>query len=511
VKKAPCADLAELRSAFVDGALNNADRERLLSHLVDCVDCRRDIEDLRTVRELLNQTKAQPGPTPSDLSVRLVSIAGQDSVAPLWMRPFRRTPSSRAWRTGGLPSHRRRVKLRIAAAAMAVGATITAMGVVGYVAAPSLAAIGDPTSEAQVAFSSSLGQFPLASDSLNAVMLADSNGLSGGPRSVELSPRLDVPTAPAGPTITAADARATMQRAADAAHSISYSGRQSFLAYRNGGAIVAQIDVETRAGQGSQIMVNSQTGKQLLKGFTPALISSRVVDDELLTLLERNYHLAGIRGSSVAGRTATIVTATRDGKAVARWWIDDASGLVLWQETYDKDGSVDLSFGFTSVAISRANSILEHLPPRLAVPRTNTSLTLSSAAELAASGWSCPRKLTGLSLVRLRSDRVGNPETVHLVYSDGLATVSVVEQRGRLAAAPQGSAWDATLGAYLRRGASAVATWQSGDVVFTVVTDGNSGVLSDAVASLPHSRAETPTTLGRIKAGWSRILADVKG
>ena len=511
MKKAPCAELAELRSAFVDGALNNTDRERLLSHLVDCVDCRRDIEDLRAVRELLNQTKAQPGPTPTDLSVRLVSIAGQDSYAPLWTRPFRRAPSSRARTTGGLPSRRRTVKLRIAAATMAVGATITAMGVVGYAAAPSLAAISDPTSEAQAAFSSSVGQFPLASDSLNAVMLADSNPLSTGPRSIEPSPRLDVPTAPSGQTMTAAEARATMQRAADAAHSISYSGRQSFLAYRNGVTIVAQIDVETRAGQGSQIVVNSPTGRQLLNEFTPSLLSSRVVNDELLTLLERNYRVAGIRGSSVAGRTATVVTATRDGQPAARWWIDDATGLVLWQETYGKNGSVELSFGFSSVAVSRANSILEHLPPRLAVPRTNTSLTLSSAADLAAAGWSCPRKLAGLSLVRLRSDRVGNPETVHMVYSDGLATVSVVEQSGRLAAAPQGSAWDATLGAYVRRGASTVATWQSGDVVFTLVTDGNSGVLADAVASLPHSGAETPTTLGRIKAGWSRILADVKG
>jgi anti-sigma factor RsiW len=507
VKKAPCADLAELRSAFVDGALNNTDRERLLSHLVDCADCRDDIEDLRAVRELLNQTKTQTGPTPSDLSVRLVSIAGQESVAPLWTRPFRRTPSLGAGKTGGLPRHRRTVKLRISAAAMAIGATITAVGVVGYTAAPNLAAINDPTGEAQAAFSSTLGQFPLASDALNAVMMADSNGLSAS-----LSPRLDVPIVPTGPAITPAEAQGAMQRAADAAHSISYSGRQSFLAYRNGGAIVAQIDVETRAGQGSQVMVISRTGRQLLKRFAPALISSRVVDDELLALLERNYRLTGTGGSSVAGRSATVVTATHDGSSpAARWWIDDATGLVLWQETYAKDGSVDLSFGFTSVTVSRADTILEHLPPRLAVPRTNTSLSLSSATELTASGWSCPRKLAGLSLVRLRSDRADNPETVHLVYSDGLATVSVVEQRGRLTTAPQGSQWDGTLGAYARRGASAMATWQSGEVVFTVVTDGNSGVLADAVASLPHSDEETPTTLGRIKAGWSRILADVKG
>ena len=51
-----------------------------------------------------------------------------------------------------------------------------------------------------------------------------------------------------------------MQRAADAGHSVSYSGRQSFLAYRDGRAIVAQVDVDARARQGTQVRVNSQTG-----------------------------------------------------------------------------------------------------------------------------------------------------------------------------------------------------------------------------------------------------------
>jgi negative regulator of sigma E activity len=508
VRKAPCADLAELRSAFVDGALNDTDRERLLKHLVDCANCRRDVEDLRAVRHLLNRAKDESGPTPSDLSSRLASIAGSQSVSPLWIRPFRRIQPSRSSRTGGLPSHRRTVKLRIGASAVALGATVTAMGVIGYAAAPSLPPIGDPTEEAQTAFTLSLGQFPLGSDALNAVMLTDSRGLSAS-----LLPTLEGPSVATGTTLTAAEAQAMMQRAAGAAHSVSYSGRQSFLAYRNGRAVVAQVDVDARAGQGSQVMVNNQTGQQLLKRFSPALISSRVVDDELLDLLERNYRLSGTRGSGVAGRNATVVAATRgDSHSVAaRWWIDDATGIVLWQETYDSSGSVDLSFGFTSVSVSHRHSILQHLPPRLAVPRTSTSLTISSAAELNASGWSCFRHLAGLSLVRIRSDRAGNPDTVHLVYSDGLSTVSVFQQRGRLAAVPEDSSWDDTLGAHVRRGASGVATWQSGETVFTVVTDGSPGLLTEAVRSLPHDRATMQTTLDRIKAGWARILADVKG
>jgi hypothetical protein len=507
VRKAPCADLAELRSAFVDGALDNPDRERLLGHLVDCAHCRQDVEDLRAVRALLKQSQTDPSPTPSDLSHRLVSIAGPESIAPLWARPFRRT-QPRLSRTGGLPSHRRIVKLRIAAAAMALGATVTAIGVIGYAAAPRLAAIDDPTDEAQAALASSLGQFPLASDALNAVMLADFRKLSAG-----ISHQLEGPSVAAGETLTSTEAQALMQRAADAGHSVSYSGRQWFLAYRDGRTIVAQVDVDARARQGTQVRVNSQRGQQLFRGFTPALISSRVVDDELLDLLEHNYHLSGSRGARVAGRSATVVTATRDGSpsVAARWWIDDATGIMLWQETYGESGSVDLSFGFTSVSVSQSEGILEHLPPRLAVPRTSTSLSLSSATELKASGWSCVRELADLSLVRIRSDRASNPDLVHLVYSDGLSTVSVFQQRGQLTAAPEGSQWDAALGAHVRRGASGVATWQSGEMVLTVVTDGSAGLLAEAVESLPHADAMTQTTLDRIKAGWARILADVKG
>jgi hypothetical protein len=62
----------------------------------------------------------------------------------------------------------------------------------------------------------------------------------------------------------------------------------------------------------------------------------------------------------------------------------------------------------------------------------------------------------------------------------------------------------------VRRGASGVAIWQSGEMVFTVVTDGSASLLADAVESLPHGEATTQTTLDRIKAGWARILADMK-
>ena len=116
MSRAPCAELAELRSAYVDGALSNADREKLLAHLVGCAACRDEIAELRAVRDLLSRARDQDAPTAPDLSARLVSIAGIEATEPLWTRPFRRAP-------GGasvvLPSRRRTRRLRVTAAAVA--------------------------------------------------------------------------------------------------------------------------------------------------------------------------------------------------------------------------------------------------------------------------------------------------------------------------------------------------------------------------------------------------------
>jgi anti-sigma factor RsiW len=505
VRKAPCAELAELRSAYVDGALSNADREKLLAHLVGCPECRDEVAELRAVRDLLSRTWAEDAPAAPDLSARLVSIAGTEATEPLWTRPFRRAAGGAS---AVLPSRRRIRRVRMAAAAATTVGVVAAAGVLGYVAAPStrLAVVGDQTGRAQAAFSSSLGQLPLASDTLGAVMLADAAELAAAPAALGRGPSQAF-----GALLSATEAREVMQRAAESKDTVSYSGRQAFFAIRGDRTIRAVIEVEARSGQGSQIKVLSLTGQQLLRGFTPAALSSRVVDDELLALLERNYTLTGTQGATVAGRSATVVAAWRFGEPAARWWLDDETGIVLWQELYGRTGAVDLSVGFTSVSVSQTTEIMDHLPPRLVTPTTTTSLSVSSVTGLSAAGWSCPRDLAGMSLVRVRTDRAADPTVLHLVYSDGIAAVGVFEQHGRLERPPTGSQWDADLQAYAHHGPSQVATWQSGDLVFTVVTDGPADVLTRAVASLPHDPVEPPTTIDRIKEGWVTILAGLKG
>ena len=138
--------------------------------------------------------------------------------------------------------------------------------------------------------------------------------------------------------------------------------------------------------------------------------------------------------------------------------------------------------------------------------RTTATLTLSKAAQLRRDGWVCADRLAGLSLLRLRTDQTDDPTLVHLVYSDGLTTLSVVEQRGQLSGAPTGSTHNETLGAWVTTGMPTTATWTSGDVVMTAVTDGSRETLAAAVAALPHEARQQPTTMERVRAGWSRIL-----
>lgn len=494
----PCAGLAELRSAYVDEALADGDRERLLAHLVHCAACRDDVEELREIRRLVGGSRTGTA-APAELSHRLVSIAGAQAADPLWSRPFQRSS------TGVLPSARRARRLRRGALGLAFGALAATAAGVGYAAAPSvaLAAVDDPSGEAQAGFTATLTQSTLTSDSIGAVMLASPDRLTPV-QSQQRAPaeRAGQPTS----SLTGTQAEDLLIRASSAASELSYSGVQSFRATLNGRTITAVVQIDARKGQGSQLNVFNERGEKVLTGFAAPPATSRMVDHQMLALLERNYVVSGWTGSQVANRPATVVEASTGGALAARWWIDDATGLLLRQEVYDRTGQVRWTSGFTTLRIGSSESILEHLPPRLAASTITTALTVSSAEELSARGWSCPASLAGLALVRVRSDRTDDPTALHLVYSDGLSTVSVFQQRGRLDGPPQGSQWDSGLGAYLRQDTSGLATWQSGETVYTVVTDGSAQRLADAVRGLPHEPLRSPTTIDRIRAGWTEIL-----
>lgn len=496
-----CAKLAEARSAFVDEALSGDARDRLLAHLAGCAECRADIAELRQVRALLGQTrpKTEANPAPADLSHRLVSIAGQDARAPLWSRPFRQTAA------GCLPSVRRAVRVRVTAAVVVAGSLVAGVAGIGYAAAPplQLAAISDPTAEANAEFATS-AQWPLASDAVKAVMMAKSRDLQTvGPAWTSAT---DPELSSAGGELTAAAALSTLEQSAWASSRVGYRGVQRVIARSDAGEVAADVRVEFEPGQGSQLVILGDQGTEVSEGFVPAPATSRFVDSARLALLAENYSLSGVSQVELLGRSATLVVAQDGAEVAARWWIDDQTGVILRHETYDSSGELVQGSTFTELQMGASEAFIDHLAPRLAVPTTTASLTLSSAGELTNHGWACEQQLVGMSLVRLRSDAATDPGALHLVYSDGVTTISVFEQKGALVAVGPKANWDHDLGAYRESGVLSSASWQSGTTVFTVVTDGPAEVLDSAVRSLPHVAPQTRTTMDRVQAGWSRIV-----
>jgi len=496
--RAPCRSLATARSALVDGALDLDQQERLHAHLVGCAACHADVVELRRLRAALR--RPVPAEAPQELARRLVSIAGVESRSPLWSRPFRRT------RPGRLTSPRRTSRLRRTAVAVTVGATVTGASVVGYLLAPAetLAAVGDPVTGARTELAAVLGQLPLSGPVVGAVVAAGADlpepAAASGPAAATRGARPLVP----------GQARDVLARAAGAAGRVSYRGTQSFWAAGTSRTYSASVLVQSDAGRGTRAQVLDRAGRPVAS--STAAVVPVALDDRTLRLLAERYRLQGEAGARVAGRAATLVEAVGAGGLAARWWVDDATGILLGQQAYDERGRTTLQVGFTSLVVSPASSVMAPLPVAASLPTTTSALlTLTSAPVLDQQGWVCHDSLAGLSLVRLRSDDGSAPGVVHLVYSDGLATLGVFEQRGRLGSPPAGSRWDDELEAHVVDGVSTVASWESGGRVFTVVTDGPRPLLAAAVASLPHETSAPPTTMRRIRAGWAELLTDMEG
>lgn len=490
-----CDDLAELRSGFVDGALSGADRDRVVSHLLACASCRADVAEQRAVRELLGRSGRSTA-APAPLSERLVSIAGDGSARP-WTQAFQGT------RSLALPSARRRARLRALLGTTTAAAVLAAVALTGWFAAPAagLATVADPADEAQAEFGAAAAELSVTGASLSALMLLDS--LPEAIQDGSGVPRPGAGSRSGGETA----AVGLLDRAMAASRTTTVVGAQDVVAHVENRTVAAHVGIDTRSRQGTLVSVYDPAGEVLASSFAPTSVAEGPGPSPV-DLIAQAYALSTRSGARVAGRPATVIEATdADGELAKRWWVDDATGVLLWQESYDEDG-LSTAAGFTWVSVVPYAAVPA---PSTATRFLATSVASADAARLASSGWSCEAKMAGLDLLEVSTDTPTAPRSVHAVYGDGLNTVSVLQRHGRLSGTPTGAAWDAGLEAWRHRGAVRWATWQSGDTVYTVTTDGSSALLRRAVASFPHEGPSRTTTLGRVREGWSRILADLKG
>jgi sigma-E factor negative regulatory protein RseB len=473
-------------SALIDGELTGSARRRALDHLQSCADCRSELSATLDLKRRLT------GLRPSEPSADLFSSLGampQSRAVGEDVTPPRRVALRRALVGAGT------VSIAFVSLAYAVGAPETA----------NVAAVVPPVEEANAEFAANAGGYGLSDPAVDA-LLTMSLGTGGSQAVGELTP------VAFGVGVGAAAAIATMRRGDDAA-AVSLLRRAvrapERLAYRG---VRSVKDHTSAATQEIRIAVNhvpDQGTSYRVLGGGAALFINRSDEGSTaatrMTVLAQTYDVRIVGHGEVLGRPATVVGVGDDGRLVASLWIDDATGVLLDRDLYD-NGTLVRSSRFESIEISRSG-FLAHPPPEMA-PTGGSDLPTRYAGLLGDQGWTCPGHVgAGLTLTAL--GRVGPAgEVVEAVYSDGISSTSVFEQRGSLdrsvlAGYRQVVVSDAPV--YVRNGLPSTWVWQSGDTVYTVLSDAPPAQVAAAVADLPHQRAEDDGPLARIGSGLERI------
>jgi hypothetical protein len=355
-----------------------------------------------------------------------------------------------------------------------------------------------------------------------AVLAAALTVGSGTGRAEPVTPERGTPEAGATPVHAAAAggdaALAELDRAVEAARTLRYRGRVTVASFGRGGPQVTTVDVVRSADgrlraerQGAWELGRDEDGSYLRSARTGALLRLGGVEVRVFDRARflRNYRVDDGGTSQLDTGPARVLLVRRaadDGRAETLH-VDADSGLIVRRETHDVDGRPVRVVAFTELEVDPATGLLT--PPDASGEVERVSLTPVERRALIADEIPAYEQLPGgFELLGASEVRSAESPTTHLVYGDGLYTLSLYVQRGRLAdhataeatALPLpggGSVWRWP-GSEPRR-----VVWSGDGVTFTALTDAPTGALLTAVAGLPNDPA--PSTLRRLARGLARV------
>jgi hypothetical protein len=307
-----------------------------------------------------------------------------------------------------------------------------------------------------------------------------------------------------------------LHRAISAPDQVSYAGTQyvsTWSALDRSVSTSAVVDVRHTAG-GPTVVTRHSAGRTSV----PVWYDGEVWlggSGGPVGLLVKAYEVRLAGRSQVAGRPAEVVSAHRsDGSRAARLWLDAEYSLPLRREVYDGAGRTVSASAFVEIEVvpslrSRfASSLSTGSGERTGRPET-TALSHAELADLRADGWTCPTALEG-GLILYQANR--HAEAIQLSYSDGVATVSVFEQTGRLDPSTLDGFTERETGegvVYAMAGPPSQFVWSTTDGrVITVVADGSLDSVDAVIAAFPPAAAQDSAgLLDRIGRGAKRLLS----
>jgi sigma-E factor negative regulatory protein RseB len=336
-------------------------------------------------------------------------------------------------------------------------------------------------------------------------------------------------------------ARALLRAAAAAPASWAYEGTQYASAWEPGAAS-RMVTLEV-AHDPRDVTTSWWDPSRPDRAHTAAPSRPSLRGTSAVGLLVRHYSVRTDGSEDVAGRPTTVVAAYRPGTpaadVVARFWVDEESGVVLRREVYGPHGRPTRQSVFLDIELwqvgdsgdggessnggaggdsSNGSDDSDGSDGSAPSPSATddgrpwpTAMDAAAVARMSSYGWDCPRQLPGpLQLVDAR--RGGEDSaTVHLSYADGIASISVFQQHGRLDEASVAGYRRTEVGGdpvWVRDSVPRSVRWSSGGRVYTVLADAPQRTVDRAVVLL-HERADQGEggPVDRLGRGLDRVAS----
>ncbi len=338
---------------------------------------------------------------------------------------------------------------------------------------------------------------------------------------------------PAGAAEAADDRqwRALLDRAAQAAEERAYVGESLWITYEDGEPSVSTFVVQS-SGDG-EISVTDASRFAVLLGddgggladhernwFFPLPAADLAKAHKGLGRVADKYDVEILSGERLLDRPCTRLEIRRasDQQLAERLWIDRASGLLLRRETYSGEDTPLRMVAYLKLDLDPGVRRATRPEPRVARGQRSfqerkdqdvSEVDETGRAALRDAGWHLPEALPGGYVMEgTYAVNAADTQPLQTVYSDGLYTISVFEQRGELAPAslPAGAHLTNAFGfsAYTWSGAvPRRVVWEAGGTTFSLVGDAPPDELRAMAARFP--RPEPDGFVDRIRRGFGRL------
>lgn len=324
------------------------------------------------------------------------------------------------------------------------------------------------------------------------------------PRATTQTPRATPPAPRATPPAPSADARPLIVGAVAAPKHVSFVGQLSTIRSGTTQAFAVIQKVEHRApdqtrrtylaprdlygqfviSRGAMSWdVDPRKRRVVVSENKAAVDPVAVVDD--IALLDSNYRAVRTGSGDVADRRTDVVdlVSRYTGERAMRLWLDVETHIVLAKEAYHGDGSLAWRTRFDEIRYTDAipPEVFNESPPpgfEMVHGRSYDQVqSLPSAVPDAGFRPITPKFLPeGFSLVGADVSTVNGVKNLHLIYSDGIRTLSIFENATGRATdfskmQPRATSIEGREASYVRDGPTTLLAWREHNLTFAVVGD----------------------------------------